>query len=370
VLSIVIPTFNESENVFLIVKSINDVLCDIPFELIFIDDSTDDTPLKLAELSKLYPNVRFEHRTSERGLGTAVVRGFELANGDIITVMDADLQHPPEMIPTMIRAIDMGADIVIPSRFIPGGDDGGLNLIRKLISATARYMGKFALKALRRINDPTSGFFMFRKSVIENVILRPIGWKILIEILVRGNYNKVIEVSYRFRARNAGDSKMSLKEQWNYIRHLINLVKDSPQDRRFYLFAMVGISGIFVNMIVYTILIRLNFGVSVAGSLSALTAMLSNFFLNDQFTWSEVKNTPLWIRMCKFFTTSILGIIIDICVLSLLYHVNHIHYLVSNLLGIMAGTLWNYCLNNLWTWRTVKKVSNRAYIIRWTESQS
>ncbi|WCK54507.1 glycosyltransferase [Aneurinibacillus sp. Ricciae_BoGa-3] len=174
-LSIIIPTFNEKENVLAISHRIQKVLGEYSYELVFVDDSIDETPQILEQLSRQGPHVRYEHRTNERGLGTAVVRGFELAQGDTVTVMDADLQHPPEMLIPMLGAIEARADIVIPSRFIPGCD--GLNIVRKVISAGTRYLGKIFLKVLRPINDPTSGYFMFKKSVINDVDLRPIGWK-------------------------------------------------------------------------------------------------------------------------------------------------------------------------------------------------
>jgi dolichol-phosphate mannosyltransferase len=356
-LSIVIPTFNERENVFLIAERIRNVMADDLYEIIFVDDSNDDTPEKLELLTQMDPHVRYEHRINERGLGTAVVRGFELTQGDKIIVMDADLQHPPEMLVPMLAEIESGADVVIPSRFVPGGDDGGLNMARKLISATARYMGKIMLKALRPINDPTSGYFMFRKSVISGVELKPIGWKILIEVLVRGNYEKVVEIPYRFHARAAGESKMSLKEQWNYVRHLINLAKDSPQDRRFYLFALVGISGLLFNMVTFAVLTHFYVTVVMAGTISAVLAMNSNFYLNNRFTWAEVRDSLLFTRYSKFIMTSIVGIVIDVNILSVLYYVFDLNYLLANFIGIMCGTIWNYFVNNAWTWRKEKDIN-------------
>jgi dolichol-phosphate mannosyltransferase len=351
----VIPTFNERDNIFKIAELISKVLLKTDYEIIFVDDSTDDTPIIMEKLAKEDPHVRYEHRFNERGLGTAVVRGFELAAGDIITVMDADLQHPPEMLVPMIAEIVSGADIVIPSRFIPGGDDGGLNIVRKLISATARYMGKFMLKALRSINDPTSGYFMFRRRVIEGVDLKPIGWKILIEVLARGNYDLVTEIPYRFHARAAGESKMSLREQWNYMSHLAGLVKDSPKDRRFYVFALVGISGIVINMISYMFFVHFHMSVVIAGTLSAFVAMNSNFYLNNRFTWSDAKESYLTNRYVKFVMTSIIGIIIDVNMLSVFYYVFQLNYLLANLIGILTGTVWNYIVNNNWTWHKEKE---------------
>lgn len=366
-LSIIIPTYNERENVRTIAQQIAHVLKD-DYEIIFVDDSNDNTPEILQLLAASDSHVRFEHRENERGLGTAVVRGFQIARGSTIAVMDADLQHPPELLNTMLAAIKTGADIVIPSRFIPGGDDGGLNIGRKLVSATARYMGKVMLKNLRPISDCTSGFFMFRNEVIKSVNLRPIGWKILIEILVRGNYERVIEVPYHFKARNIGESKMSMYEQINYIRHLLRLVKDSPEDRRFYYFAMVGLSGVFVNMFIYYILTRLHWEVKIAAFISASIAMLCNFILNDKITWANVSSNSIWTRGSKYIITSVIGIGINIMVLHVFYYQLHLNHLLSNLIGISCAVLWNYSINNLWTWPS-SNYKNVPVVEKWSINQ-
>jgi len=230
-LSIVVPTYNERENVVRLAECLADVMKDRSYELIFVDDSTDDTPIILDKLAASNPRVKSVRRTNQRGLGTAVVKGFEASRGHIVAVMDSDFQHPPELLPMMLNSIDSNVDIVIPSRFVPGGDDGGLNLFRKMISGTARYMGKILLKPLRRISDPTSGFFMFKKEVIEGVKLEPVGWKILIEVLIKGDYLHVAEIPYHFVARKAGESKMSFREQLNYIKHIIMLWKSARSCR-------------------------------------------------------------------------------------------------------------------------------------------
>ena len=366
-LSIIIPTYNERENVCTIAQQISQVLKD-DYEILFVDDSNDDTPEILQLLAASDSHVRFEHRENERGLGTAVLRGFQIARGSIIAVMDADLQHPPELLNTMLAAIKTGADIVIPSRFISGGDDGGLNIWRKLVSVTARYMGKFMLKNLRPISDCTSGFFMFRNEIIESVNLQPIGWKILIEILIRGNYERVIEVPYHFKARNIGESKMSMYEQINYIRHLLRLVKDSPEDRRFYYFAMVGLSGVFVNMFIYYILTRLHWEVKIAAFISASIAMLCNFILNDKITWANVSSNSIWTRGSKYIITSVIGIGINIMVLHVFYYQLHLNHLLSNLIGISCAVLWNYSINNLWTWPSINH-KNIPIVEKWSINQ-
>ncbi|SKB85880.1 dolichol-phosphate mannosyltransferase [Lachnospiraceae bacterium] len=223
-LSVVVPTFNEKGNVENLVRQIGDALNGIEYEIVFIDDSTDETPEVLQKLSEENSRVRYEHRTNETGLATAVIRGFRIAKGDFLACMDADLQHPPAILRPMYAALRSGADFCIPSRMIPGGDDGGLNWYRKLVSGTARWIGKIALPCLRKISDPTSGLFMFRKECIEHADLRPVGWKIMIEVLAMSEYRSVIEIPYAFQNRTSGESKLSSKVTMQYLQQVAGLI--------------------------------------------------------------------------------------------------------------------------------------------------
>lgn len=225
-LSIIIPSFNEGKNVITLVHKIRESLQNFSgtYEIIFVDDSRDDTPELLAQLTKEFLEVSYLHREHERGLGTAVVAGFVKSRGDKIIVMDADLQHPPELLPEIVKNLDH-YEVVIPSRFIKGGSGGGLSASRRFVSWAARKLGQVFIKKLRAISDCTGGYFGIKRSVIRDVKLDPIGWKILIEILVKGHYQTVLELPYTFLARDVGDSKMSLKEQWNYLRHVAKLVR-------------------------------------------------------------------------------------------------------------------------------------------------
>ena len=204
-ISIVVPTYNESENVGNLVNQIDYALRGIDYEVIFVDDSTDDTPAAIERVMGENPNVRMEHRETEKGLATAVLKGFSLAGGDYIAVMDADLQHPPAILRSMYAVMETGADFCVPSRFIPGGSDGGLGPYRKLVSGVARYIGKIALPSLRKITDPTSGLFMFRRSVIEGADLQPIGWKIMVEVLAMCKVKKVLERIKELSYEKKGD---------------------------------------------------------------------------------------------------------------------------------------------------------------------
>ncbi|MHB8422782.1 MAG: polyprenol monophosphomannose synthase [Leptospirales bacterium] len=225
--SIIVPSYNEGENVRLLADRISGAMQKIDYELLFVDDSTDNTPRILEDLQKTDPRIKVIHRVNERGLGSAVVKGIESASSPVLACMDSDLQHPPEILPQMLSLIEAGNDIVIPSRFIPGGSDGGLLPHRKLVSWVARYMAKTLLKRVRPVSDPTSGYFMLKRSVVENISIHSISWKILVEILVKGHYSIMAEIPYTFRAREIGTSKMSFKAQLDYIRHLIALFRFS-----------------------------------------------------------------------------------------------------------------------------------------------
>lgn len=224
--SIVVPSFNESGNVGPLVNQIDSALTGIDHEIIFVDDSKDNTPDVIRAVMEENPNVRMKHREGKTGLATAVIEGFEMAEGDYVAVMDADLQHPPMILKYMYHALEKtGADFCVPSRFIPGGSDGGLNLYRKFVSGVARYIGKFMLPCLKNITDPTSGLFMFKKEVIVGADLQPIGWKILVEVLAMAKYSKVIEIPYKFQDRPTGESKLSSKVTLEYLEQLKNLRK-------------------------------------------------------------------------------------------------------------------------------------------------
>lgn len=223
--SIVVPTFNESGNVGPLANQIDYALKGIDYEIIFVDDSKDNTPDAIRKVMEENPNVRMKHREGKTGLATAVLEGFDMAEGDYIAVMDADLQHPPMILKYMYPALEAGADFCVPSRFIPGGSDGGLGPYRKLVSGVARYIGKFMLPCLKNITDPTSGLFMFRRECIKDADLQPIGWKILVEVLAMGKYSKLVEIPYKFQARPTGESKLSSKVTIEYLEQLKDLRK-------------------------------------------------------------------------------------------------------------------------------------------------
>ena len=357
-LSIIVPTFNERENVPVVVERIEAAMNNSTsdYEIFFVDDSRDDTPIILEGLANSHPQVRYLHRENGRGLATAVVEGFARTSGKYIVVMDADMQHPPELLPTILERLQQGTEVVIPSRFVRGGSDGGLNSFRKLVSWTARTIGRLAISRIRRISDCTGGYFGLARKVVEGVELNPIGWKILLEILVKAPYQTVHEIPYEFHARDAGESKMSMREQWNYIRHIVRLIAENPEERRFYLFCMVGALGVVVNLVVLSVLLySLHVRPTlVASILASLVAMVHNFLWNDKVTWKAHAHPVKWRRMLQmpmFVLVSLVGIGITALFAQWFTWMGW-KELVGQCLGIIVATGWSFVANNRITWRT------------------
>jgi dolichol-phosphate mannosyltransferase len=226
-LSVIIPTYNEKDNVIPLLARLRAALTAVPFEVVFVDDSTDGTDQVISSCTRQDPRVRLIHRDGRRGLASAVVEGIRAARGDAFCVLDGDLQHPPEAIPRLLQALD-DADIAIASRRIPGGGDAGLSPVRRLASYTATLLARALLPPVRGINDPMSGFFVCRKEVVEGVDQRPVGFKILLEVLARGAYRRVAEVPYVFQPRRAGATKLDLDAQVAFLHHLWALRRDRP----------------------------------------------------------------------------------------------------------------------------------------------
>lgn len=381
--SLIIPVFNEKENIGKLIKRIESTLAKRDYEIIFVDDSTDETPAVIAKLAQGNGRIRLVHREHKAGLASAVMEGFKQAQGDILAVMDGDLQHPPELLEDMLIEIEQGADIVVPSRFISGGSDGGLNLFRKLVSATARYSGRILLKSLRRISDHTGGLFMLRKEVIKDKQLEPVGWKILMEILVLGNYRVLTEIPYAFDVRNLGRSKFSFKVQIQYLWHLVSLLKRSQSDRRFYMFCLVGGSGVLIDMLVFALLNLYLPILDVTGRavISSLAAMTSNFILNSLLTWRDCSPGRLSLdfkiiltnlrRFGKYLTVSSFGLLVKTLILFLLYGVLGIDKYVANFVGIACASFSNYALSKWWVWGTINPPPTiyRRSLNRRTEGQ-
>lgn len=218
-ISVIIPTYNEKENIGKLIPAIHDILNGYEYELVIVDDNSPDGTAKVAEeLSKTYP-VRILKRNGKLGLASAILYGFQNSKFDILGVIDADLQHPPEYMKGFINAVKDGYDIAIGSRYVHGGKIEGWSRYRSLVSRGAIILSK----PLTNIKDPTSGYFFLKKDVIKEISFSSIGYKILLEILVKGSYGNIKEIPYTFKSRQNGNSKLGNAEYINYLKLLYHL---------------------------------------------------------------------------------------------------------------------------------------------------
>jgi dolichol-phosphate mannosyltransferase len=221
-LALVVPTYNERDRLADLVRTIFDVYtkAGIDGELVIVDDNSPDGTGALAdELALRYP-VTVRHRAGKLGLGTAVIDGFHAAHAEIVGVIDADLSHPPDLVPRMLRIMqEAGADIVIGSRYIRGGGTSNWDLSRLLMSRFACLLAR----GLTPVRDVTSGFFLIRRDLARGVTISAGGFKICLELLIRSAPKLVVEVPYVFTGRTAGQSKMNLKEAAGYLTQLNDL---------------------------------------------------------------------------------------------------------------------------------------------------
>ncbi|MDX1901739.1 MAG: glycosyltransferase [Gammaproteobacteria bacterium] len=226
-LSVIIPSFNEGHHLRTLTEKIRAILepLSIQYEIWIIDDSTDDTPALIQKIKHDMPFAHAIHRKYQRGLGSAIVEGFRQSLGRCLIVIDGDLQHPPELFPEIYHLLSTEADLVIPSRFMNGGSDGRMHFYRKCLSWIARKIGQRKLK-LRAISDCTSGYFGVKRTAIEQIQFNPTSWKILLEILVKGNIKTIREIPYHFIAQRKMASKMNLFEQLKFLRHVAKLAKE------------------------------------------------------------------------------------------------------------------------------------------------
>jgi len=225
-LSIIVPTYNEAENIGELIERIETSLKGLDFEVIVVDDSSPDGTAEIAEeLGRAYRNVKVIKRPRKMGLASAALEGMREAKYRLIAVMDADLQHPPELLPKLLERAKEGYDIVIASRYVEGGGVEGWSFWRRLISRGATLLAHTLLPKTRGVKDPMSGFFVFRRKVVEGVELNPTGYKLLLEVLVRGRYEGVAEVPYVFKARRRGRSKLGLREVFDYTVFLFKLMR-------------------------------------------------------------------------------------------------------------------------------------------------
>jgi dolichol-phosphate mannosyltransferase len=372
--SLIIPTYNESRNIGAIVQQLTDLLnqkFSKNYELIVVDDNSPDQTWKIAlDLIPHYPQLRVMRRQQERGLSTAVIRGWQAAEGEILGVIDGDLQHPPELLLKLLSAItDQQADLAVASRHVEGGGVSDWSPARRFLSRGAQVLGLLILpNVVGRVSDPMSGYFLVRRDAIASSLLSPVGYKILLEVIGRGTIQKVAEVGYVFQERQEGESKVTWKQYLEYLMHLFSLRlrsnSASPPARqlalkRFIQFGLVGLSGVFIDMAVFYLLSdpsALGWGLTRSKILAAEVAVTNNFLWNDFWTFRDISSQQRgwrkrFRRFVKFNLICLAGIILNVLIMNLLFNVFGVNRYIANLLAIVMVTLWNFWLNLKLSWR-------------------
>jgi dolichol-phosphate mannosyltransferase len=353
-ISVILPTREEAGNVEAIAARLAHVLPGMPLEIIFVDDSDDDTPDAIRRIRSTRP-VRLLHRPADKrwgGLGGAVVDGMQMARGEWICVMDADLQHPPETLEDMLaQAEATAAQLVVASRFCPGGGVGPFKAARKAMSRVSSRTALTLFPGLRHVTDPMSGFFLVRRDALDLDRLHPHGFKILLEVLVRTPGLRVTEVPFEFGARHAGKTKASIREVFRFGKQLGHLGVGRFV-ARFGRFGVVGATGLLVNTLLLALLAGpLGVGYIAAAILATQGSTLWNFTLTETWVFSDRRHRrSLAQRIGMFFFMNNVALPLRIPILFALTSVLGIHYLISNVLSLVALTVLRYAIADSMIW--------------------
>lgn len=366
-LSLVVPTYNEAKNVGTLISELEALLQPVlgeSYEIIVVDDDSPDRTWEVAlGLATTHPRLRVVRRLGERGLSTAVVRGWQVARGEILGVMDADLQHPADVNLRLLHEIDRGADLATASRHVEGGGVSDWSLTRRILSRGAQLLGLLVLPGvLGRLSDPMSGYFMLRRSRLAGVVLDPVGYKILIEVVARSKPEWIGEVGYVFRERSEGESKVTSRLYLQYLLHLAKLRAATLRDSAFVKFCIVGASGVLVDMGLLYVLSdpgMLALGLTRSKLIAAETAIVSNFVLNDVWTFRDRSSAqpgarPRFRRFLGFNAICSAGLLLNVVLLNLLFNFAGMNRYVANAIAIVAVTGWNYWLNKKLNWAPVR----------------
>ncbi|WP_236029886.1 glycosyltransferase [Paractinoplanes lichenicola] len=342
--TIVVPTYNERDNISTLLERLAAALPHDGTEVVFVDDSTDDTPdvIRAAVAGCPIPVtvVHREHATG--GLGGAVVEGLKAARGEWIVVMDADLQHPPEVVPTLVAAGRRdGADLVVGSRYAVGGSsksglDGGY---RRLVSGGSTLVTKVIFRNnLIQVSDPMSGLFAIRASSLETEELRPLGYKILLELIVRNRPGRIVEVPYAFQPRHAGESKSSLAEGVRFLKHLA-ILRFGAKRARMLVFALIGVSGLLPNQGTLWFLHEVASVHYLAAAIIAnLVAVGWNFALTDTLLYRDRRQHRSFTgRITRFFLLGNADLLLRVPLLALLVSGLHVGVLIANLITLLIS---------------------------------
>jgi dolichol-phosphate mannosyltransferase len=354
-LSVIVPTFNERDNIAEVVARLDKCLSGVPWEAIFVDDdSPDGTADRIREIARQDRRIRCIQRIGRRGLSSACTEGMMASSAPYLAVMDADCQHDETALPRMLGVLKSGeADIVVGSRYVDGGGIGDWNASRAKMSRFATHLSRLVIK--QDLSDPMSGFFALRGDVLKPAVRRlsNIGFKILLDLIASSPQPlRLKEVPYEFRSRHAGESKMDSQAMWDYLMLLLDKLVGHVVPVRFVAFGLVGAVGVLLHFTVLATLFRgIGLSFAVSQGCATIVAMVSNFALNNALTFRDMRLKGWrWIKgLAIFMLVCGLGALSNVGVASYLFD-RHTLWALSALAGIVVGAVWNYGMTASYTW--------------------
>src|ERR1700730_1905010 len=356
ILTIVIPTLNERDNIEPLVALLMSTLPDVAWEAIFVDDdSRDGTSDHVRALARFNPRIRCLQRIGRRGLATACIEGVLASASPYVAVMDADLQHDEQLLPHMLKALEGGTvDLVVGSRYTSGGGVGDFSRRRARLSGLGTLLARIVCKA--DVADLLSGFFMCRREVFEQALRRMSGqgFKVLLDLLASSPEPiRVRELPYSFRQRQHGESKLDTMVAWEFGMLLADSMIGHIVPVRFAHFAMIGTLGLLIHLVILWTSLRLfGLGFAAAQSVATLAAMTSNFFFNNQFTYRDQRLSGLSLLrgLAVFYLICGVGAVANVGVASYAFTSSHTWWL-AGVAGAVVGSVWNFAMSSVFTWR-------------------
>ncbi len=355
-LAVVIPTFNERLNVVELIARLERVLEGVTYEVIVVDDdSPDETAEAVRAIARMNARVHVLQRVDRRGLSSACIEGMMATSAPFIAVIDADLQHDEILLPQMLeKARSESLDLVIATRYAEGGSADGLEADRARLSRAGTMLSRLVTRV--PLSDPLSGYFVIDRRLLDEVVrsLATVGFKILLDILSSARRPlRIAEIPYRFRPRLHGDSKLDLLVGVEYLQLLIHKRIGNIVPPRFVLFALVGGSGVVLHLaLLYAMLAWARQSFVIAQTIATILVMTTNFFLNNLLTWRDyrLKGVDALVGLLEFYVACSIGAFLNIRVAS--FAVEHgVPWYVGGLAGLVVGSVWNYAVTAVTTWR-------------------
>lgn len=360
-LSIVVPTFNERENIAPLIGRIERVLDGVDYEIVVVDDDSPDGTAELAfDLSKNDPRIGCIRRVGRRGLSSACIEGMCASGADFLAVIDADLQHDETKLLDMLRALraDTSLDLVIGSRFASGGSTGSLSDVRVRMNRFAATLGTRFLGV--KTSDPMSGFFMVRRTFFNEVVhrLSGVGFKILLDILASSRRPvRYIEVPYDMRARSHGESKVDSVVLWHYLVLLLDKTIGPIVPVRFIFFVSMGVIGALFHLLVLgTSMFLFGWSFLTGQTLAVVFAMTVNFFTNNAFTYRDrrLRGWGVVRGLFVFYLVCSVGAVLSLMLATYLYE-RGLPWYAAGLLGAAVGAIWNFALTYHYAWAPTER---------------